>query len=135
MICKKYLLTFPEHMVETPIAGRLVSSYGLEINILKARVEPNKEGTLVLELRGSAQSIESGISFLSNQGIQVEPMFQGVCWNDDLCIECTACRSVCPSGALMTRYPEMSVYFNGETCIACELCVQACPYGAMQTVV
>ncbi|MEE9526936.1 MAG: 4Fe-4S binding protein, partial [Syntrophobacteria bacterium] len=51
---------------------------------------------------------------------------------EDKCIECTACSSVCPTGALSVERKDMHVLFDHEKCIACELCIPACPYEAMQ---
>ncbi len=52
MANKKYVLKFPARLVDRPIASELVSEYGLVVNILRARVEPDEEGMLVVELTG-----------------------------------------------------------------------------------
>ena len=128
----KYVLKFPPRLVERPIASELVSDYGLVVNILRARVEPDEEGMLVVELTGGAASIEAGLAHVKGLGVEVEPLSKDITWREDLCTECTACRSVCPTGALAVVPPEMTVSFDKDKCIACELCIPACPYGAVE---
>lgn len=132
MAKKKVVLKFPAGLVETPLASELVSEYGLVVNILRARIEPDEEGMLVVELSGQAKKIDAGLAHVRELGVEVEELAQDVVWHEDRCTECTACRSVCPTDALNVKEPEMSVGFDKEKCIACELCVPACPYGAVE---
>lgn len=60
MAKKKVVLKFPASLVETPVASELVSDYGLVVNILRARIEPDEEGMLVVELSGQSKEIEAG---------------------------------------------------------------------------
>lgn len=128
----KYVLKFPARLVDMPIASRLVSEHHLVLNILRARVEPNEEGMLVVEITGEAENIRSGLGFLRGLGVEVEPLSRGIAWREELCVDCTACRSVCPTGALSVSLPEMKVHFQKEKCIACGLCELACPYKAIE---
>jgi L-aspartate semialdehyde sulfurtransferase ferredoxin len=134
MAVKRLVLSFPPHLVEQPITYQLVKKYDLMVNILRARITPNEEGRLVMELSGKKKNLEDGLRFLSDLGVRVEPLAQDVRWHEDRCIECTACTSICPTGALFVKRPEMRVSFNHEKCIACELCLPACPYKAMEIV-
>ena len=129
---KKYVFKFPPRLVETPIASELVSDYGLVVNILRARVEPDEEGMLVVELTGPPGSIRPALEHARSIGVTVEPLEKDITFHRELCVECTACRSVCPTEALRIRQPEMTVEFDKEKCIACELCVAVCPYGAVE---
>ncbi|MHC4506301.1 MAG: NIL domain-containing protein [Planctomycetota bacterium] len=132
MASKKYVLKFPARLVERPIASELVSEHGLVVNILRARVEPDEEGMLVVELTGEAQNIEAGLAHVKELGVEVEPLAKDITWREDLCTDCTACRSVCPTEALSVTDPDMEVRFEADKCIACELCIPACPYGAVE---
>lgn len=129
---KKYIITFPASLVKEPVASRLVSEHNLVVNILRAQVRPDEEGLLVVELDGSATSIEEGIDYLRSIGAKVEPLAAEVRWDEDKCTHCTYCVSACPADALTVERETMLVSFDGEKCIACELCVTLCPYGAME---
>ena len=134
MAIKRLVLSFPPRLIDRPVTYQLVKKYDLMVNILRARITPNEEGRLVVELSGKKKNLEEGLSFLNELGVRVEPLAQDVRWHEDRCIECTACTSVCPTGALSVKRPEMRVCFNHEKCIACELCLPACPYKAMEIV-
>ena len=91
---------FSEAQSEQPIIYRLVKDYNLVINILKADINPRKEGYLVVELSGNREDYESGIGFLKDIGVRVEPLSQTVVWQEEICTQCGACASFCPTGAL-----------------------------------
>lgn len=135
MIKKTFVLSFPEAVVQQPVAYHLVKDYNWIINILRARVNPNEnleeEGMLVIEAQGQAGNIDEGLQYLSRIGVRYEPLAQDVVWNEERCIHCTACTSLCPTGALSVSRPEMLVSFDKEKCIACEACLRVCSYKAL----
>jgi heterodisulfide reductase subunit A-like polyferredoxin len=128
----KYVFKFPARLVEHPTASELVRDFNVIVNILRARVEPDEEGMLVVELTGARKDIDAGLRYVEGLGVEVESLAKDVTWREDLCTQCTACRSVCPTGALATDERDMSVSFDQSKCIACGLCVPACPYGAVE---
>jgi len=135
MLKKTFVLSFPETVVQQPVAYHLVKDYNWIINILRARVNPNEnreeEGMLVVEAQGQARNIDDGLQYLSRIGVRHEPLAQDVVWNEERCIHCTACTSLCPTGALAVSRPEMRVSFDKEQCIACEACLKVCSYNAL----
>ncbi|MHC5058395.1 MAG: NIL domain-containing protein [Planctomycetota bacterium] len=128
----KYVFKFPARLVEHPMASELVRDHNVIVNILRARVEPDEEGMLVVELTGEEKDIDAGLKYVKGLGVEVESLSKDITWHEDLCTECTACRSVCPTGALSTGEEDMAVSFDQSKCIACELCIPACPYGAVE---
>ena len=78
--------------------------------------------------------MEAGLRFVAEVGVSIQPLAQDVLWHEERCIECTACISICPTGALSVERPAMRVIFKHDKCIACELCVPTCPYKAMEIV-
>ncbi|MGV8074924.1 MAG: 4Fe-4S binding protein [Syntrophobacteraceae bacterium] len=134
MAKKKLIFVFPPHLIGQAVTYQLVKKFGLMINILKARIIPKEQGRLVVEVSGTKKNLDAGLAFLGELGIDVQPLAQDVRWHEDRCIECTACTSLCPTGALSVTRPDMRVSFNHEKCIACELCVSICPYEAIEIV-
>ncbi len=51
---------------------RMVTEYNLQPNILEANLSPNRSGSMVIELSGKPQDIESGILSLREADIDVE---------------------------------------------------------------
>ncbi len=129
---KRVVLTFPPSLVGKPITYHLVKDYGLVFNILKARVTPQEEGRLVLEIEGKRESLNKGIKFLKDLGIRIEPLAQDIRWIKERCTHCGACLAICPTQAFTIDPKTREVSFDKEKCIVCELCIRACPYRAME---
>ena len=132
MATKRIVLSFPPHLLDRPVTYQLVKRYDLMVNILRARITPSEEGRLVVEVSGKKKNLDAGLKFLEDLGVGVQPLARDVRWLEDDCIECTACTSICPTGALSVKRPEMKITFDHQKCIVCELCVPACPYKAIE---
>ena len=133
MIKKTFVLSFPQAIVQQPVTYHLIKDYNWIVNILRARVTPNQseQGMLVIEVQGIQENVDKGLDYLSRIGVHYEPLAQDVVWYEERCTHCTACTSLCPTGALYVSRPEMSVSFDKEKCIACELCLKVCSYNAV----
>ncbi|NOZ64118.1 MAG: 4Fe-4S dicluster domain-containing protein [Caldiserica bacterium] len=131
MAKKRLVLTFPPSLVNTPVTYHLVKDYDLVVNILRARVTPEEEGKLVIDLEGEKDKLEKGVKYLSELGVHIQPLARDVTWNEENCTHCTACITICPTEALSVDKDTRKVSFDKEKCIACELCIPACPYQAM----
>ena len=135
MIKKIFVLSFPQAVVQQPVTYHLIKDYNWIVNILKARVTPNQrsdeKGMLVIEVQGIQEDLSNGLDYLSRLGVHHEPLAQDVIWHEERCTHCTACTSLCPTGALHVSRPDMTVSFDKEKCIACEICLKACSYQAL----
>ncbi|WP_066634547.1 NIL domain-containing protein [Desulfolucanica intricata] len=127
---KKIVLRFTKTLSEKPIIYYLVKDYDLVVNIVKANINPHKEGMLILELSG--EKYEQGLDYLRSQGVTVQPLTQEIIRNEERCSSCGACTAICPSGALYMERPNMEVKFDGDKCIVCQLCLKTCPLRAME---
>ena len=134
MAKKRLVLSFPIHLIDQPVTYQLVKKYDLMVNILRARVTPNEEGRLTVEISGKKSNLDKGLRFISELGVNFQPLAKEVRWHEDRCIGCTACTSICPTAALSVARPEMLVSFTQDKCIACELCVPVCPYRAVEII-
>jgi len=128
---KKIVLRFSAILVEQPIIYRLIKNYDLMVNIIKAEINPRREGFLIMELSGQPENFQQGIEFLNNLGVTVEPLSEMVVRDEERCTHCGACIAVCPVGALYLERPSMEVGFDNEKCVVCGICVQYCPQKAM----
>jgi hypothetical protein len=48
----RVVLSFPPSNVEEPVTYRLIKDYDLVVNILRASIDPGKQGRMVVELSG-----------------------------------------------------------------------------------
>ena len=132
MYSKILRLRFPKSMANQPIMCNLAKKYDLIFNIFQATIFPRKEGLMVVELHGHRKNFTSGVKFLKEMGVKVETVAQDMRRKEDLCFQCGVCTSICPTGALYIKRPEMEVVFDRKKCTACELCIAVCPPRAMQ---
>ncbi len=131
-VAKKVVLTFPKHTWDKPIIYTLHSRHHLMFNILKAKITPNEEGLMVLELIGEEDDFNKGMEFLKEIGVGVRFLAADVERDDEKCTHCGACISVCPTEALKLDRETMMVIFDKEKCVGCELCVPVCPFKALR---
>jgi len=131
-VSRKVVLHFPPAVVEQPVVYHLARDYDLAFNILKAFINPQEEGLMVIELSGEEMDFGRANEYLAKQGIRVQLLLQDIRRNDDRCVHCGACVALCPSEALTLERPSMKVIFNADECIACGECVPTCPVRAME---
>jgi len=131
-VTKRIVLHFPRSLVDQPILCRLAREFNIDFNILKASVTPKEEGLLVVELSGKAKDYSKGTAYLTETGVQIQPLSQDVTRNEARCTHCGACVTICPAGALTIDPETRRVDFNEDKCLACGICVPACPPRAME---
>ena len=125
------ILRFKRNTIDKPIVYRLVKDYDLVFNILRANISPKAESMMVMEIEGKEADFTRGMEYLRNANIGIEPIEQDINRDEDRCVHCGLCTSVCASQALDIDRETMRVGFDYEKCVACELCVRVCPVKAM----
>ena len=133
MYTQIYILRFPKDTSDRPFIYPLVKEYDLEFNILKADILLQREGVMILELKGSSKhNVKAGLDYLRGLGVQVERLAARIRRDDEKCFQCGACTGICPTGALFISRPSMEVNFDPQKCTGCSLCVPVCPVRAME---
>ncbi|MBU0767635.1 MAG: 4Fe-4S binding protein [Proteobacteria bacterium] len=122
---------FPENIVEEPVTYHLIADYGVRVNILRAIIDPGKQGQMVVELSGEEIQISQGLNYLENVGVLVTPLAQKIRHLEDRCAGCTSCVPHCPTQALDVDRDSWKVSFDPEKCIVCFSCLEVCIYKAM----
>jgi ferredoxin len=128
---RRLILDFPKSVVEQPITYRLIREYGVQINILRAKITPDEEGRLVIEVEAEKEQLEEALNFLKEVGVKVTPIAQDIVFDEEKCTHCTYCIALCPREAFSVT-EEQKVVFDKERCMLCELCAKVCPYDAVQ---
>lgn len=128
---KRIILRFKRNTIDKPIVYKLVKDYDLIFNILRANILPKAESMMVMEIDGTEENFNKGIEYLKGLNIGIEPMEQDINRDEDRCVHCGVCTSVCAPDALFIDRKTMKVNFDYEKCVACELCVRVCPVKAM----
>ncbi len=132
MATRIYILRFPKETSSEPMIYQLVKQYDIEFNILKADILPQREGVMILELKGVKDKVKKSLDYLRSFDVQAERLAAAINRDDEKCFQCGACTGICPVGALAIKRPEMEVIFDPEKCTGCALCVPICPVRAME---
>ncbi|WP_456387221.1 NIL domain-containing protein [Desulfolithobacter sp.] len=132
MYTRIYFLRYPKETSDQPIIYQLVKRYDVEFNILKADIRPQRDGIMILELKGNKENVRDALSYLKSLGVQAERLAGKIRRDDERCFQCGACTGICPVGALYIQRPEMAVLFDPEKCTGCGQCVTGCPVRAME---
>lgn len=127
----KIVCYFSAAQSEQPIIYQLIKDYDLIVNIIKANINPQKEGYLVIEVEGDKTKYEKGVEYFKSLGVIVEPLSENIIWNENVCIQCGACASFCPTEALAMDRKTMLVSFDNSQCIVCGMCLECCPTRAI----
>ena len=131
MITKRLLLFFPQCETEKPIVYHLVKDYDLIVNIFRAKVTPEEEGYLVLDITGSEENIGRGMEYVRTFRVTVDEARKGVRWDEKKCAQCGNCLTHCPTGALFIKDRlTREISFDGSKCIECLDCIENCPFAA-----
>ncbi len=130
MINKKVYLYFPKSETEKPIVYQLVKDYDLIINIFRAKVTPEEEGYLSLEITGTQENIDRAYEYLSGFDVVIHAGDKAVHWDEENCTHCGNCIVHCPTHALdYVDRATRTVGFNEEKCVECLACLTNCPFG------
>jgi ferredoxin len=129
-VTKKLMLFFPRCECEKPIIYHLVKDHNLVVNIFRAKVTPEEEGYLVLDVTGTEEDIERGMAFVKTFNVTINTTGKGVIRDEERCTHCGYCVPYCPTGALsIADRTTREVVFNEAECIECLACIRVCPYG------
>jgi L-aspartate semialdehyde sulfurtransferase ferredoxin len=135
MATKKLFLYFPPNEMDKPIIYHLVKDFNLTVNIFRAKVTPDENGYLVLDVSGEEKDISGGIDYIKSLEIEVNEQSKGLRWEEEKCTHCGNCPSHCPTKALhIPDRSNMRVTFNEDLCIQCLSCIENCPFGACSSV-
>jgi NAD-dependent dihydropyrimidine dehydrogenase PreA subunit len=106
---------------------RGILEYEITLNILKFSTGSNGINMLIdipeEKIKTITESLKKNNIIVNKKG--------RVIINDELCIDCGACVSLCPTDALYLDDEERISLFY-EKCIGCLLCVDSCPRFAIE---
>lgn len=116
-----------------PITYRLAKDFNVAANIIRAQVAPNQVGKLVLELSGDIDELEASLEWMRLNNINVCLVSKEILINENSCVDCGLCTSVCPTEALSLQPDTFRLNFVRSRCILCEQCIPTCPVKAIST--
>jgi ferredoxin len=109
----------------------LVKDHNLIVNVYRAKVTPEEEGYLVLDVTGTEKNIDQAMAFVKTFNVSINETGKGVVRDEDSCTHCGHCITHCPPGALhIVDKATREVVYSAADCIECLACIRVCPFGA-----
>ncbi len=124
----KAWLKFSPDITNKPIISDTMKSYDIDFNILRANITP-KGGKILVELSGN--QVKESIEYMESQGIHVDPIKKVVKKEEEKCVDCGACISLCPVKAISIS-DDWDILIDDQICIGCAFCTTSCPMKAIK---
>ncbi|MFA0832382.1 MAG: 4Fe-4S dicluster domain-containing protein [Methanobacterium formicicum] len=124
----KAWLNFSPSIVNKTVISDLIKNFDVTFNILKANITP-KGGKMLIEISGS--EAEEGIKYMEKEGIQLHPIKKVVKKDEEKCMDCGECISLCPVNAIKME-EDWTVELDNQKCIGCGFCTTSCPTKAIK---
>jgi ferredoxin len=124
----KAWLKFSPDITNKPIISDTMKSFDIDFNILRANITP-KGGKILVELSGN--QVEESIEYMESQGIRVDPIKKVVRKEEEKCVDCGACVSLCPVKAINIS-DDWDILIDDQLCIGCGFCTTSCPMKAIK---
>ena len=131
MYSQRIVLHFPKEIIEEPLICQLAKEHDITFSVLRAEIDKDTGGMMVLGLHGQEQAVRASLDYLEGKGVRIEPLQQDIRIDPEKCTHCGACVGQCPTDALSVEEGTRRVVFDSEQCVACQACVPACPYAAV----
>ena len=123
----KAFLKFSPDIVNKSIISDAIKKYTITFNIIKANIT-QKGGEALVELEG--ENVDKSIEYMEKKGIKVDPIKKVLKRDDEKCVDCGACVSLCPVKAIYIK-EDWSVGIDDKLCIGCGFCISSCPMKAI----
>jgi len=123
----KAWLRFSPSIVNKAIISDTMKNYDIDFNILRADISP-RGGKMLVEIEG--KQVKDSIEYMEMQGINVEPVKKVVTKEEEKCVDCGACVSLCPVKAICIM-DDWSIDIDDQLCIGCGFCTSSCPMKAI----
>lgn len=121
---------FSPDIVNKAIISDAMKIYNINFNILRADITP-KGGKMLIEITG--EEVDESIKYIEKRGIHVDPVKKVLKKDDEKCVDCGACVSLCPVKAICIEN-DWSVGIDNDLCIGCGFCTGSCPMRAITIV-
>jgi NAD-dependent dihydropyrimidine dehydrogenase PreA subunit len=123
------MLHVSPNIVREPLIASVILETSALINIERASIDA-VSGEIVLEV--SPDKCRQVKDAFERRGVEVMMLEMPVIRDEDECVHCGGCISICPTGTF--RFDNWTVVEDSGKCIQCGACVVACPQRALKLV-
>jgi NAD-dependent dihydropyrimidine dehydrogenase PreA subunit len=125
----KLMLHVAPGIVRYPLIASVILETSALLNIERASIDA-VSGEIVIEV-APEKCLEVREAF-ERRGVKVVPLEIPVIRDENECVHCGACVSICPTGTF--RFDNWKVVADSGKCIQCSACVSGCPQRALKLV-
>lgn len=125
----KLMLHVAPSIVRHPLIASVILETSALLNIERASIDA-VSGEIVIDVLPE-KCLEVKEAF-ERRGVKVVPLEIPVIRDENECVHCGACVSVCPTGTF--RFEDWKVMADAGKCIQCGACVSGCPQRALKLV-
>jgi ferredoxin len=123
----KITLHVTSDITPKPLIAEVILETRALLNIDRADVKP-KGGEVVIDV--PPDIYDQVAAAFKKRGATITALEVPVIKDDDECVNCGACISVCPTGVISFR-EDWSVQMDLDKCVQCGACVTMCPHDAL----
>lgn len=123
----KAWLKFSANIINKPIISNTIKKYDITFNILRADIT-SRGGKILADISG--KQAQESIQYIKKQGISIDFIKEVVKKDDEQCVDCGACVSLCPVEAIHVM-DDWSIEIDDQLCIGCGVCTISCPMKAI----
>ncbi|MDR0767488.1 MAG: 4Fe-4S binding protein [Methanosarcinales archaeon] len=123
----KLKISFPAESVKSPILSEIILKTGVLVSIVSSHVD-STGGEIILEVIDKDSDIIKGE--LKARGIKVTLLRTFIDRDENECVDCGACISVCPA-QVFSFADDWSLAMDTQKCIRCGICIDMCSHQAL----
>ncbi len=124
----KIKISIPTERIQNPIISESIVETGILINIMVANID-STYGELIADVNDfHFDKIKKALEF---RGAIVTILDRPIHRDEEECIDCGACISVCPTNVYAFN-ENWDVKVDEKKCIQCGMCIKMCPHGALR---
>jgi ferredoxin len=123
----KIKINISSETVGRPIIAESILETGVLLNVSQAHFD-RSHGEVVAD--GVEEHYDKIHQALTSRGARVTKLDAPIEWNEDECVECSACMSVCPT-RVFSLDEDYNLKVDQAKCIQCGTCVEMCPHRAL----
>ncbi|MDM7912032.1 MAG: 4Fe-4S binding protein [Methanotrichaceae archaeon] len=116
-------------IVRYPLIASVILETSALLNIERASIDA-VSGEIVIEV--APEKCREVREAFERRGVKVVPLEIPVIRDENECVHCGACISICPTGTF--RFDNWKVVADSGKCIQCGACVSGCPQRALKLV-
>ena len=131
----KMIMKFQKDLTNQPVTYELVKKFDLRVNILKADINDNLQGYVVVDIDGHSKNLAEAIKYLEALGVDADLITNTIEIDRNLCVSCGLCTGACGVRALTFSRDTWSLVYVENRCVGCNRCLGACPTRAIKNLV